>query len=262
MRVSIRNALFLLLASAILVFALNLHFRTNTRKTPGSVAINSLPPVILWAWERPEHLGFIDPHKVGVAFLAQTISLRGPDVLERPRQQTLETPAGTRLVAVVRVESDKTVRPTLDIQQATRTADKITKLMSSPSISAIQIDFDATESERQFYRSLLAGLRQRLPASVALSITALASWCAGDDWISDLPIDEAVPMLFRMGVEKQQFKSRIISGRKFTSALCQSAAGVATDEIIAIPPVKRLYIFNSGPWSKSSFITVMEAYQK
>ena len=32
--------------------------------------------VILWAWERPEDLSFINPEKVGVAFLAKTIYLR------------------------------------------------------------------------------------------------------------------------------------------------------------------------------------------
>ena len=32
-----------------------------------------------------------------------------------------------------------------------------------------------------------------------LTITALASWCDGDDWIDGLPVADASPMLFRMG---------------------------------------------------------------
>jgi hypothetical protein len=45
----------------------------------------------------------------------------------------------------------------------------------------IQIDFDATRSERGFYRALLNDLRARVPRSTAFSITALASLCIHDD---------------------------------------------------------------------------------
>lgn len=34
-----------------------------------------LPPVILWAWERPEDLEFLNSQRFGVAFLAQTLTL-------------------------------------------------------------------------------------------------------------------------------------------------------------------------------------------
>jgi hypothetical protein len=126
----------------------------------------------------------------------------------------------------------------------------------------VQIDFDATVSERNFYRSLLETLRRDLPASTRLSITALASWCAGDDWLSDLPIDEAVPMLFRLGVDRRQFHRRLETGQPFESRMCQKSAGVSTDEPVNPPPVARLYIFNPKPWSKSSFAAAMEAYQR
>jgi hypothetical protein len=59
-----------------------------------------------------------------------------------------------------------------------------------PGISGIQVDFDATASERRFYRELVIDLRRLLPDSVPLSITALASWCLDDNWISGLPADE------------------------------------------------------------------------
>ncbi|HKX29107.1 MAG TPA: hypothetical protein VJ302_15540, partial [Blastocatellia bacterium] len=37
---------------------------------------HSRPPrIVLWAWERPENLEFIDPGRIGVAFLARTIRL-------------------------------------------------------------------------------------------------------------------------------------------------------------------------------------------
>jgi hypothetical protein len=128
--------------------------------------------------------------------------------------------------------------------------------------SQVQIDFDATVSERNFYRSLLTRVRQELLASTRLSITALASWCAGDDWLSDLPIDEAVPMLFRLGVDQRQFQRRLETGQRFESRMCQNSAGVSTDEPVYTPAVRRLYIFSPKPWSKSSFAAAMEAYQR
>jgi len=54
---------------------------------------------VLWAWERPERLRFVDPHTAGVAFLIRTISWRGGEVESRPRVQPLEVPAGVALMA-------------------------------------------------------------------------------------------------------------------------------------------------------------------
>lgn len=208
----------------------------------------NLPPVFIWAWERPEKLGFINTDLVGVAFLAKTLRLQEDRVVARPRLQPLELAPGTKLIAVVRIESD---HPTLSSTQLQKAADEITKLSS---LSVVQIDFDATVSERDFYRRLLEEVRRRLPSSTKLSITALASWCAGDNWLEDLPIDEAVPMLFRMGVDKGL--------RTFDSAVCRNAAGVATDEPITPPAVDRLYIFNPNPWSRDSLNSALEAYKK
>jgi hypothetical protein len=217
------------------------------------------PRVFLWAWERPEDLRFIDPHKTGVAFLAKTLYLRGENVIVRPRLQPLQLAPGTKLVAVVRIESDRNNPPTLSSTQLHQTANEILNL--SPN-SVVQIDFDAVLSERNFYRELLQTVRHQLPPTTALSITALASWCAGDDWLSDVPIDEAVPMLFRMGVERRQFQRRLESGEPFQSSRCQSSAGVSTDELVNAPAVNRLYIFNPQSWTKDSFDRAMEAYRR
>lgn len=217
------------------------------------------PEVVLWAWERPEDLTFIDPRKTSVAFLAKTIYLRGDKVVVKPRLQPLRIAPGTKLVAVVRIETDHKETPTLSSVQVQQTAREI---INSSVSSVVQIDFDATVSERNFYRSLLQEVRQQLPASTKLSITALASWCAGDDWLRDLPIDEAVPMLFRLGVDQRQFQRRLETGQPFESRMCQNAAGVSTDEPITAPKVDRLYIFTPQPWSKDSFTAAMETYRK
>lgn len=217
------------------------------------------PKVFLWAWERPEDLTFIDPQETGVAFLAKTIYLRGEKVVVRPRLQPLKLAPGTKLVAVVRIETDPKDTPSLSSAQVQQTAREI---VNSSVTSVVQIDFDAKVSERNFYRSLLQEVRQQLPAATKLSITALASWCAGDDWLQDLPIDEAVPMLFRLGVDQRQFQRRLETGRPFESRRCQNAAGVSTDEPVTAPAVDRLYIFTPEPWSKGSFSAAMETYRK
>jgi len=224
-----------------------------------SLKTDTSPRVFLWAWERPEDLSFINPQTTGVAFLAKTLYLRGDSVVVRPRLQPLQLAPGTKLVAVVRIESDRQDPPRLSDPQLQQTAKEI---LNGSAQSLIQIDFDAVVSERTFYRNLLQKLRHDLPPATALSITALASWCAGDDWLSDLPIDEAVPLLFRMGVERRQFQRRLESGEPFESARCQSAAGVSTDEPVNAPAVNRLYIFNPQPWTKDSLDRAMEVYHR
>src|SRR5437016_392162 len=66
------------------------------------------PSVVLWAWERPEDLEFLDPHRYAVAFLAQTLVLKGDEVVFTPRHQPLKVASKTELIAVSRVESQKT----------------------------------------------------------------------------------------------------------------------------------------------------------
>jgi hypothetical protein len=225
--------------------------------------LSLLPPIILWAWEKPEQLDSIDPQKVGVAFLSQTLYLRSDKVVARPRMQSLNVPGGTRLIAVTRIESDRAAPPSLAHEQMTNAVAKIAELAHLPQVVAVQVDFDATRSERNFYHDLLLALRRELADSTGLSITALASWCKGDNWLDDLPIDEAVPMLFRMGLERRQILSQLQSGERFNASLCGSSSGISTDEPLEyVPPTPHLYIFNPKPWTKIEVQKVMENYQR
>ena len=239
---------------ATIIILLPLLFVAFSARRPATV--ESLPPVILWAWERPENLTFLDPKTTGVAFLAKTITLRDDKTLVKPRLQPLQLAPETKLIAVVRIEIDRALLSSAQLEQ---TAHEISSLSG---VSVVQIDFDATASERDFYRKLLQRVREELSPSVGLSITALASWCAGDDWIADLPVDEAVPMLFRMGVERPQFQRRLESGQPFEASICRNSAGVSTDEPVTISPVNRLYIFNPQPWTRDSFTRAMEAFRR
>src|SRR5688500_7289075 len=107
--------------------------------------LSDLPPVIIWAWERPEKLDFINTDQVGVAFLAKTIGLEAGRVVSKPRLQPLELPPGTKLIAVVRIESD---HPTLSSTQLQETADEIVSVSALSNVTMVQIDFEDRKSTR------------------------------------------------------------------------------------------------------------------
>ena len=219
-----------------------------------------LPRVILWAWERPVDLHFIDPNETGVAFLARTIQISANEVVVRPRLQPLELPDGASVIAVARIETDKKRKPELSDFQTEKLIRAIAEMAKLPNVSNIQIDFDATESERSFYRSVIFAVRKRVPTTVGLAITALASWCTDDDWISDLPIDEAVPMLFRMGPDRVTIRNRLASGDEFPARPCRSSYGIATDEpLLNLSAAKRLYVFNPDSWTENSVRQIMDS---
>ena len=229
--------------------------QTSSGSQAGAAANNlkMLPPVILWAWERPENLEFLDSNKYGVAFLAQTLVLQNDEVIDRPRFQTLKVNPATKLIAVTRIESSKLAGQTAALSDSQK--EKIVAFISKTSlmknISAIQIDFDAAVSERDFYRRLLAAVRAKLPAQMPLSITALASFCLGDRWFEDLPVDEAIPMIFRMGADDQTIKGFLSNGHDFAEPLCRQSYGIAIDEPVAIKfrSERRIYLFNNRAWT-------------
>lgn len=212
------------------------------------------PPVVLWAWQRPENLSFVNPQQVGVSRLVETILLKGEAVIVVPNLNGLRIPAGTKVMACARIESDPASSATLLPSQAREAAKQLASLAQSPDAKAVQIDFDATDSQRDFYRLLLTELRRRLPRPFPISITALGSWCIGDDWISRLPVDEAVPMLFRMGPDRASILTRLEDGDDLPEPLCRQSAGISTDEAAPRLPVgRRLYIFNPNAWTKATF---------
>jgi Protein of unknown function (DUF3142) len=231
-----------------------------TESDEAITTLQALPHTMLWAWERPERLDFIDTTKVGVAFLAKTISLRDGEIAVRSRLQPLRLAKGTKVVAVIRIESNNHAKPSLSDQQIVRVTREVVQTVGLPDVLGIQIDFDAKASEREFYRRLLLAIKQQLRPTMPLSVTALASWCAGDNWLSDIPVDEAVPMLFRMGVDRAQFRSRLSLGEDPFTKPCSEAAGVSTDESITPPRRRRLYIFSPKPWTPDSVNAALETY--
>lgn len=209
--------------------------------------LTGVPRIMLWAREHPEDLSFVDCTKTGVAFLAETILLDGGRMRVRPRLQPLKVPKSCVVMPVVRLEAGPRVP---EAKLVPVIASRIQRLTSNPRIPAVQIDFDALVSQHAFYRRLIELVRRRLPARVKLSITALASWCLYDDWMSGLPVNEAVPLLFRMGRDGPRVLRYLHSGRDFPSGMCRSSVGVSTDEEIPLAlRGRRVYVFHPGSWS-------------
>jgi len=219
-----------------------------------------LPPVMLWAWERPEDLGGIDTRQAGVAFLARRVFLVGDDVVVRPRLQPLRVPEDTSLVTVVRIEAQPArlgrdgagpMGATLSMRQRDALVKSLAAVAAEfPNAAALQVDFDATISQREFYRQVLERLRRELPAEMPLQVTALASWCLRDDWLDSVPIDDAIPMLFRMGMGERDVRIRLDAGEDFASPACRESLGISTDEPLKhLPNGRRLYIFSPRAWT-------------
>ena len=247
-----RNFLFCGL-SAVLIFA-----ACDEKSLPARRAETS-PPVILWAWERPENLEFIDTNKYGVAFLAQTLLMKGGEINVSPRRQPLKVRGETYLIAVTRIESQNVTHEISRLSDAQ--LDKLTALIvktaALENVRAVQIDYDAAVSERDFYRRLLTNLRAKLPETMPLSMTALASFCVGDRWIAGLPVAEAVPMIFRMGTDDRQVKDYLANGGDFNEPLCRKSYGIAVDEPIDFKPpdTRRRFIFNTHGWTQADLQT-------
>jgi hypothetical protein len=228
--------------------------------------------LVLWAWDRDEDLRFLASPSTGdsiaVAALVATFTLRGDEVVVRPRTAIHRYPAGVARIDVVRIEVDRASKPTLSRAQAKASAEALASLASSasspdPPASSnreLQIDFDATKSERSFYRALLTELRALRGPHARNSITALASWCFGDPWIADLPIDDAVPMLFRLGVDKDVIRGKLARGEAFSVPLCRQSLGRATDEPLDAPSLaQRNFIFHPRSWTRGAYLDARRA---
>ncbi len=226
---------------------------------PMSRRMRELPRLTLWAWERPEDLRGIDPETTAVAYLDQTLLL-GNDggVISQPRMQPVVFPTATSRIAVVRIEVEAGTPLSPAIRE--RTLRSLLHSARKPGIVAFQVDFDATRSQRGFYRDLLVDLRREMLPALPLSITALASWCSWDDWIRDLPVDEAVPMFFRMEPDRLRSVANRLEYR-VREPLCQGSVGVSTRELWPEDEIsgRRVYLFPDRGWRQDATLLTAES---
>lgn len=208
-----------------------------------AVPVRPEPEVIPWAWERREDLRFVGEGNP-VAWYAGIITLDGARVRVEPRRNPLALANGAHRIAVIRIE---TRRPTLDDRQLHETLRAINKLHRNA--EELQLDFDATRGERAFYRAILKNVKAK-----RLSITALTSWCFDDRWLGGLPIDEAVPMFFRMGSDEREIRARLQRGETIPEPRCRGSAGISLDEPLPrLPAAQRIWIFNPARWTEETW---------
>ena len=202
----------------------------------------TLPPLMIWAWDRPEDLRFINPASTGVAYLAGTVEVLHDGVVRvRMRQEVMQLPTHTALLPVVRIQSSRGHAPA----DVTAIVAALQRVAAVDGGQRVQIDFDARQSEQGLYREIL----KKLPNDV-VSMTALASWCRSGSWLDSGQMNEAVPMLFRMGHAVSLERVRLELPE------CTTSLGLSMDESWpAHRPiaVRRIYLFNPHAWTAEDY---------
>jgi hypothetical protein len=136
-------------------------------------------------------------------------------------------------------------------------------------VAALQVDFDARQSEREWYGDVLRKVRAGMPAGMPLSMTALASWCSYDGgWIEALPVDEAVPMLFRMEPDRRRVAAvgglaAVEAVRDFAirEPLCAGSVGISTTEAWPRTAGLRVYVFPDRGWSRDGLAETVRSLE-
>lgn len=223
-------------------------------------------PIIVWVWERPENLYFLKDKNVSFAYLSGTVTKTNNELVYYPRRQPLRIPDNRQTISVVRIEdkSEKHEFNDKDLEEITSFIVK--SCLEKESNISCQIDFDATESQTDFYKKLVVKVREKLPKEIKLSLTALVSWCTNDEsWFKDLPVDEVVPMFFRLGKDENVYWQKIEEGNLKLNSICQNAVGISTDENMPNKIYlkdKPIYIFNNEYWTPANWDIMKSTLQK
>ena len=255
----------LTLLLVLTVFCLILRGDRNLAEAPAAMPFATvMPRTVLWAWEEPEDLRSA-PGSVGVAYLAETLILEQsghalpatPTLSIVSRHQPLAVAKGTAVMAVVRIIAEPDFKDSAELRS--QTVHALAEAARQPGLRALQIDFDATRSQRPFYAAVLTALRPQMPSGMPLSITALLSWCAAapgsGGWMAGLPIDEAVPMFFRLGGSSHPGDNK--NGYPIRDPHCRGSIGISTDESWPeLDPHQRIYLFAPRPWTPLQLVAV------
>lgn len=262
-----------------LVWVMVLHWVDRTIRRSAAIfaalfllSVPAFASTWLWAWDRAEDLRWLPP-QLGVAYFAAQMDVRGEHIAITPRRPPLRVAPATPQLPVVHIEAFHPQHPpTLDNAAVERWANALATTIARLHSPRVQLDFEARLSQRDFYRDVLMALRRQRPTA-QLSITALASWCGDADWLNSLPVDEIVPMYFRMGPsERDLWRQRLLHPTPLPPA-CQAAAGISTDEWQtlshdrttaqqALSQRRAVYIFSPKPWRAemlSGFATLLSA---
>ena len=220
------------------------------------------PPtqLVVWAWERPEDLRFL-PAQVEIAVQTGFLTLAGDGFEARGRRYPLRTDhPPTTAVVHLQIEDGRPLHWTPRLRA--RVAAAVLHFARIVPTPRVQIDFEVRQSQRQILIDLLHDVRAGLPRGTPLSMTAIASWCQ-EDWLGALPVDEIVPMLFRMGRGDGAIRTRIESGGDWAEPACRKALALSADTPIArAPQGRRIYLFAPQSWTPSTFAAVRSQVER
>jgi len=227
--------------------------------------------VSIWAWDRFDDLSFLKDD-TSVTSYAGTFYLRDNRSLFDPRKKELVCPKDTLRMPSFRIESVSKIEPDYEESAIAGICETIKQYLRNHNEcqKMVQIDFDASQSEREFYKKLLVELRKTLKTNqntsdTKISITALTSWCLKDKWMQSLDVDEIVIMLFSLGPDKEEIltslkDNNLDTGNKASTAIGISANEPNTNEALKILGIlndaQKVYIFQSLPWTKNRFISI------
>jgi hypothetical protein len=107
--------------------------------------------------------------------------------------------SGRPSTALVHVQIDRGRPLAWTLAQRHEAAQAVLAFGQAAGADRLQVDFEVRRSEHGVLLDLLSDVRRGLPKTKQLSMTALASWCETETWLDAAPVDEIVPMLFRMG---------------------------------------------------------------
>lgn len=230
-----------------------------------SARMARLPRVTVWAWERREDLRGVDARTTAVAYLERTVEVDGSGVRVVPRRQAMLLPAAAGLVRIAVVRIEVASGTELGEDSARVVAEAVSEAATNNDVAALQVDFDARQSQREWYATVLRGVRAKMPAGMPLSMTALASWCSYDGaWMRGLPVDEAVPMLFRMEPDRRRAG---VSGwgtgeYAVREPMCMGSVGISTREAWPVDlRGRRVYVFADRGWARDGLEETVRSLQ-
>lgn len=190
------------------------------------------------------------------AVLVESLLLRSRGVERSGRRQPLLLPPGVRPLPVIHIEAAPDAPDDFTVQQLEVIVAAVRRHagLAAAGAGLLQLDFEAPPRQWRAYRALVMQLRKDLPADLRLSVTALAHWCvAPDRWLDHLPVDEVVPMLYRLGAQPQFWRRIFLEGDSRLAQRCRGPAlGFATDEpppAALLARTSRAYWFDASSWS-------------
>jgi len=210
----------------------------------------------LWVWDGDQDLTFLEAGEADFAVLLGYLERNETgEFMIRNRSGRVTLPE-TQRAGVIRIPNKTSVKA----GASRKAARAIATACKQYDQDICQVDFDATVSEREWYRRTLTHLQKRLP-NQTVSMTANLSWCTKyDDWIKMLPVDHIVPMYFSLSVGENAFANEYLPALSSTGP-CSQNAGFAVGQLdMAKKLPTRLFddtipvwIFSAKTWSQSRF---------